>query len=112
MLVRFFCVFVSIVCDVLRMKKALVIKYTLNTSEDSGITGWMPRLIRVFALCTLTVMVLLCHSSYTCILGYTTKVICCIKLSLGFATLHVYPCSTQKYIAEGGPLGETTASGG
>ena len=33
-------------------------------SEDSNQTGWMPRLIWVFAWCIVTLLVLSCHGSY------------------------------------------------
>ena len=41
-----------------RMKKAWDLSSLLSTSEESDETGWMPRLIGVFAGCTVILLVL------------------------------------------------------
>ena len=51
-----------------RMEKPLVLSCPLSASEDSDQTGRMPRLIWVFAGCTLILLVLSCRDSDTEIL--------------------------------------------
>ena len=48
-------------CFAVRMKKPWALSYPLSASEDSDQTGWMPRLIWVFAGRTLILFVLSCR---------------------------------------------------
>ena len=48
-----------------RMKKPWVLSNPLSAREDSGQTGWMPRLIWIFAERTVILLVFLCRSSST-----------------------------------------------
>ena len=83
-----------------RMKKAWVLSYPLNASEDSDQTGRMPRLIWVFAGCT--VILWFCHEAAHIYLHWHT--ICSqpyISIAILYVDQHIRYCMLIGIWAEG-----------
>ena len=82
------------------MKKAWVLSYLLSTQRrlwSDWATGWMPRLIWVFAGCTLTLLVLSCCSS-NCTWSSKLLLVLCWTRDPETSCLILLSCLTKPWV--------------